>query len=259
LEGGSLPLVHRDLTDAEGHLYWLDPVALGANPASAARAGAWLDEGERARHATFAGAAQRLEFLAAHALLRATLSRYAAAPPEGWRFVHDARGRPSLAPEHACDWLRFSLSHTAGLVVVLVARDRAVGVDAEDRERRVDRALVARRYFSSAEAAGIEALATEELRRERFFALWTLKEAWLKAQGLGLAGGLDGVVVQVDEVGGDVLLEPRTAWPGGRPAWALARFRPTPRHRIAACVARARGDGPCAWVTSAVDPGEWVA
>ena len=33
----------------------------------------------------------------------------------------------------------------------------------------------------------------------RFYALWTLKESWLKATGEGLAGGLDRVSFRFDE------------------------------------------------------------
>jgi 4'-phosphopantetheinyl transferase len=142
-------------------------------------------------------------------------------------------------------------------VAVAVARDRPVGVDAEDRERRVDWAVVARRFFAPVEVASLDALATEALRRERFFALWTLKEAWLKARGLGLALALDGVVLHVDEGAGAALLGPRTELVDGRPAWEFARFSPTARHRVAACVARAPGDGACAWVAREVRPASW--
>lgn len=242
----NLPPVLQDLPALESHLFWLDPVALGADAVAAGRAWSWLDEGERARHARIASHRQRLEYLAAHALLRASLSRYAAEGPEAWRFVHDEHGCPSLAPEHGCGWLRFSLAHTSGLVAVAVARDRAVGVDAEDSGRRVDRAVVARRFFAPFEAASLEALPTEELQRERFFALWTLKEAYLKARGLGLSLPLDSVVFHLD--GAAV----------GPPAWQFARFSPTARHRVGACVARAAGDGECAWVAREVLPANWT-
>ena len=237
----------------------MDPAVLGASGAAAARAWSWLDEEERRRHARISSERQRLEYLAAHALLRACLSRFAAPTPEAWRFVQDEHGCPSLAPELGCGWLRFSLAHTAGLVVVAVARDRAVGVDAEDCERPLDRAVVTRRFFAPAEGAGLDALATEELRRERFFALWTLKEAYLKARGLGLALSLDSVVFDLDDVAGGAgsLREPRTAAVVGRPAWQFARFSPTPRHRVAACVARAAGDEECAWVASELRPTSW--
>jgi 4'-phosphopantetheinyl transferase len=246
--------VTDDLPSLEPRLFWLDPVALGADAEAVARAWSWLDEEERARHAAIASDRQRTEFLAAHALLRGTLSRFGPLAPAAWRFVRDAHGAPRLAAGHGCEWLRFSLAHTAGLVAVAVARDRAVGVDVEDRERSLDWRSVARTGFAPDEAAGLEAQATEELRRERFFALWTLKEAYLKARGLGLALPLRDVAFAVDGEGGDSLTEPRTGLLDGRPAWRFARFSPTARHRVAACVARAAGDGECRWVAEGVTP-----
>jgi 4'-phosphopantetheinyl transferase len=46
------------------------------------------------------------------------------------------------------------------------------------------------RFFTSGEHAALQEL-SGSAQRERFFALWTLKEAWLKARGLGLHIPLD--------------------------------------------------------------------
>jgi 4'-phosphopantetheinyl transferase len=54
---------------------------------------------------------------------------------------------------------------------------------------------VAPRYFTPVEANELAQL-PEEQRPTRFYALWTLKESWLKATGEGLAGGLDQVSFQ---------------------------------------------------------------
>ena len=50
------------------------------------------------------------------------------------------------------------------------------------------------RFFSPREHAGFSALPADQ-RPVAFFRLWTRKEAWLKATGEGLAGGLDRVEV----------------------------------------------------------------
>ena len=64
-----------------------------------------------------------------------------------------------------------------------------LGVDIEALDKRVS-LPVARRYFSAREVSALDALAPEA-RPRRFLRLWTLKEAYLKAVGEGLAGGLD--------------------------------------------------------------------
>ena len=73
----------------------------------------------------------------------------------------------------------FNLSHTDGLAVVAVSREREVGVDVE-RVRPVERAVaIARRLFSQDEAE-LVAQAGEETRDLVFLCLWVAHEARLK-------------------------------------------------------------------------------
>jgi len=77
----------------------------------------------------------------------------------------------------------WSASASAGLAAVAIAGCR-VGLDRERRDARPRWERIARRFFSEEEqaaAAGSPA---------RFLEFWTLKEAYLKAIGLGLPGGL---------------------------------------------------------------------
>ena len=116
------------------------------------------------------------------------LSAYAAdVTPAQWQFQASAEGRPSLAPPFDRTGLHFNLAHTDGLVAMAVCRHARVGVDVEKLGRAP--LAVAERYFSAAEVAQLRALPPEAQPR-RFVQLWTLKEAYLKAIGTGLAGGL---------------------------------------------------------------------
>jgi 4'-phosphopantetheinyl transferase len=85
----------------------------------------------------------------------------------------DARGKPFLAGHPD---FHFSVSHTAGLLVIAVA-DREVGVDAE--KMRPVRRKIADRFFTPHECDCI----TSE---ESFFTVWTRKEAYLKYTGTGI-------------------------------------------------------------------------
>lgn len=130
----------------------------------------------------------RRQFAITRALQRQVLSEYAAGvSPAQWQFQHSAEGRPTLAPPFDRTGLHFNLAHTDGVVAMAVCRHARVGVDVE----KVGRAplAVAERYFSPAEAAQLRALPPDAQPR-RFVRLWTLKEAYLKAVGTGLAGGL---------------------------------------------------------------------
>ena len=72
-------------------------------------------------------------------------------------------------------------------------------MDVEHIDRRVGIAEVAPRVFSAREREGLTAQPTEALRRARFFELWTLKEAYIKAIGKGLAAPLAQITFELAE------------------------------------------------------------
>ena len=155
---------------------------------AAARSGeALLDAEERVRRQRFRSEHKQREFLTAHALARVALSHHRSVTPRDWRFRTNANGKPALDPD--CG-LRFNLSHSAGLAVCLVA-DAAVevGVDVEAITRASEIAAVAHKVFSKAERAQLDALLEAE-KRDRCVSLWTLKEAYVKARGVGMGSTL---------------------------------------------------------------------
>jgi 4'-phosphopantetheinyl transferase len=123
------------------------------------------------------------------------------------------------------------------MVVCLVARQREVGVDVEDRERRGRLLDVADRYFSPTEVRALRALPAEE-RLERFFVYWTLKESYIKARGMGLAIPLSQFSFHVDEPtrGIYISFDPRLDDDPLR--WQFTMMSHGRAHRIAACVSR---------------------
>jgi 4'-phosphopantetheinyl transferase len=151
-----------------------------------------LDGDERARAARFVFASSRVTFIAAHALARAALAAAAGVPAADFGFRAGEHGKPAALLGARPAGLAFNLSHTAGLVGIAVAPNvdakLALGFDVEPLERRAP-LEVARHYFTEGEVAGLEGLA-EERRAERFFRLWTLKEAFIKATGKGLTQDL---------------------------------------------------------------------
>jgi 4'-phosphopantetheinyl transferase len=127
----------------------------------------------------------RRRALLARGLLRETLSRYAPVAPESWEFRSGAHGKPEIALP-AQPRLRFNLSHAGGLVACAVTLDHDIGVDLEDTTRACDPLELGERVFTDEENRGLRGL-TGRARQWRFFELWTLKEAWLKARGSGFA------------------------------------------------------------------------
>jgi 4'-phosphopantetheinyl transferase len=142
-----------------------------------------LSEDERERWQRFKFEKHQREYLATHALARIALSHHSGVPPEELRFQLNAYGKPSIDPE--CG-LRFNLSNSLNLVVCLISEVAEVGVDVESSARSESIAEVGPRMFSVQELEQLENLREDE-KPERALRLWTLKEAYIKARGIGLA------------------------------------------------------------------------
>ena len=146
---------------------------------------ALLDAEERARFERFRFERHRALYAAAHALVRRVLSHHDGRDPGAWRFDVGERGKPRIREPGALP-LSFNLSHTEGYAAVGVTSGCALGVDVEAAPRLGRPEDIAHRYFSPREVEGLLALPVAA-RRERFLDLWSLKEAYIKARGLGLA------------------------------------------------------------------------
>jgi 4'-phosphopantetheinyl transferase len=202
-----------------------------------------LDASERARADRFRWAADRDPYIAAHALLRATLSRMTGIGAADLRFRTAKSGKPALDPAQALPDLHFSLSHTRGLAACAVGRPHALGIDAEVWRTPAPIELAAR-YFAPSEAR-LVAEQTPAERPSTFYRLWTLKEAYLKATGEGLAAPLDGFAFSLDPVA--ITL----AAPDCATAWQFVEFQPGPAHSLALAV---RSPGPIAVDAANVSP-----
>lgn len=157
-----------------------------------ALASQWEDEYRAVLPAEETAACDRFVFesgrhqcLISRVLVRTALSAYTDVLPESWRFSANQFGKPHIAHPADCP-LRFNLSHTSALIVCAVSQGWELGVDVEDVRRRVADESIARHYFASDEIESLLAVPTGE-RPARFLEFWTLKEAFLKAHGAGLA------------------------------------------------------------------------
>jgi 4'-phosphopantetheinyl transferase len=188
---------------------------------------ALLTADERERVDRFHFERDRRLHLAARALLRRSLSRWGDVLPGEWRFERNAYGRPEiLAPPSP---LRFNVSHTRGLAMVAVTVARDVGVDVEALPASVPFDVVDR-AFSRSERAAVRAAPASE-QADRFTELWSLKEAYVKARGLGLSLPLESFAFE--------LAPPRLALGDESSAWHVQLLTPTAEHRAALCI---RGD-----------------
>lgn len=153
--------------------------------------GELLSDSERLIAPRFYFPKDRRRYLVTRALVRTVLSKYAQVAPKDWVFKANAHGRPEIVNECAAARnLSFNITHTAGLIILAVARDRQLGVDVENVRSRQASSAIADRYFAAGEVAALHALPADH-QQQRFYEYWTLKESYIKARGQGLAIALD--------------------------------------------------------------------
>lgn len=152
---------------------------------------ALLSEEERQRIDRIHQIRQRHTALLTRVLLRTVLSEYASIEASDWRFTVDTSNKPCIAIPASP--LRFNLSHSREWIACAVGTGYELGVDVEYCHRDRDVLRLAKRFFSPKEYTALRALSAEQCI-DRFYDYWTLKESWLKATGLGISGGLDSAV-----------------------------------------------------------------
>jgi 4'-phosphopantetheinyl transferase len=208
------------------------------DPGTLARYAAMMAPDERARHDRFRFEKDRHLFLVTRGTIRSLVAAYLGVDAASCAFETDRYGRPSLRRPWGTGFC-FNLSHTPGAVACAIAPEPEIGVDVERVDRRISPDLP-RRFFSAEEADALGAL-PEQAQAVRFYDYWTLKEAYIKARGLGLTLPLDGFTMLVEDAG-----PPRIRFapsiPDDAASWQFAQFMPTPVHRLAVAARRHAAD-----------------
>jgi 4'-phosphopantetheinyl transferase len=169
------PQLERD----ETHVWLLE---LDVSDAEAEVLAALLSPDEGARADAFHRDLHRRRYTAGRGRLRELLAAYAGGEPGTLPLVEGPNGKPELAGSE----LRFNLAHSEGVGICAVSRAE-VGVDVEvsPRDPPTDWRAVADRFFHEEELERLLGLTAEPGWLE-FLRVWTLKEACLKATGIGL-------------------------------------------------------------------------
>jgi 4'-phosphopantetheinyl transferase len=217
----SWPFPQADVRLAPGEVHvWC--ASLERAPNGVAELASVLSEDEQARAARYHSPVGRRQFMVARGLLRTLLGRYLSLDPKRITFALGPQGKPGLAGSARP---HFNVSHSHGVALIAVTDRTEVGVDVERLRHLSSQMELADRFFSPWEAATLRAL-DPEARCERFFHLWTRKEAFLKAHGAGLSFGLERVEMTHDPEEVRVLrIDGSTE---AAAAWALRGLTPAP-------------------------------
>jgi phosphopantetheine--protein transferase-like protein len=154
---------------------------------------ALLSDDERERH--FESTERRRQFLSGRLLARRMLQRRTGAPHASHRILTGDQGKPYCAGGPP-----LSITHAGGRVACCVADAGDVGIDLEPVGQRASTTRIAKRFFSAAEVDWMQ-----EQPLERFFMLWVLKEACVKAIGGSIFHGLGRLCCRVVPPAIDVL------------------------------------------------------
>lgn len=177
-----------------------------------------LDKNEQDKALAFVQAIHRRRYVASHGKLRLILSKYLALPAEKITYAKQAFGKPVVAIEGLDYGVRFNLAHSENKMLAAVGADDRIGVDIEVWNGKIDCIAIAAICFAESERYFWHEL-PECGKDEYFYRLWTRKESFVKAVGVGL--GIDVSKVVSSPAGAGRFLSVPEAY-GPADAWALA-------------------------------------
>lgn len=106
-----------------------------------------------------------------------------------YEISYNSQGKPYFLTHRE---IFFNISHSSNYVACIIG-DRPVGIDIEGDHK--GRQNLAKRFFDASEAEWIEECDSDE----RFFRIWTLKEAYGKATGQGVLDILSKIVYRLEK------------------------------------------------------------
>lgn len=143
-----------------------------------------LDKNEQKKALRFVRKRDDRGYVASHGKLRLILAKYLGSPPEKILFTIQSHGKPFVACGNSCG-IKFNLAHSGDYMAVGVGYAYEIGIDIEVWSDRVDYHGIMALCFSEEETRFWSDL-PKELQQEFFYKLWTRKESFVKAIGLGL-------------------------------------------------------------------------
>jgi 4'-phosphopantetheinyl transferase len=225
---GSSPLTFLDLASHQVDI-WRVHLDLPTDSLKTLEATLAVDEIQRVERFDVQGDKDR--FIAAHGCLRDILARYQHWEPGQLTFSANDNGKPVLSTDLSERRMDFNLSHSEDLALVAVTWERKVGVDLERIRQGISSQVIARQYFSRSEVAELLGLPSEQ-REVGFFNCWTRKEAYIKAQGLGLSLPLESFDVSVSP-NEPVILRATRPDPQEAARWTLLSLQVSPDYAAA--------------------------
>ena len=193
-----------------------------------------LSAEEKQRAARFLRQKDRQRYYFSHSMLRTVLAYYLSIDPQHIVFKYNPFGKPSLWQAVAEPEICFNMAHSEDMVAVAVTCLEAVGVDIEFIRELQDARQIVTGNFSPEEQRYLIGSPDQEFK-DRFFTCWTLKEAFIKAIGMGLSHPLETFNIVASHTGTPI--SGRVTLQGSADSkWYQLPFQPHPCYRAAIVV-----------------------
>lgn len=143
-----------------------------------------LDHNEKRRLSRYRRDKDKISYIITHGTLRELLSTYEPhTPPHEWSFYTNNYGRPYLREFHP---YHYNLTHTNSQAYCIISNDPLCGIDLETTSMISCDSNFKTLYLTQEEIDYISSF--DEINQKKLMTkLWTLKEARLKASGVGLS------------------------------------------------------------------------
>lgn len=203
-----MPSMHISVADQWWHpfrgvgsaeVFYVD---LSAHAMRETLASAWLCEQETARAARFLYAGPRRRYILLRGALRSMLCDRLNCQNSDLAFESAEHGKPFAVVQGAPATIQFNVSDSGSHGLIAIVADGRIGIDVEERSDKRDLAGLAETVFGREEQASMASVKGAQ-QVERFYRLWTMKEALVKALGTGLYLDVSGFQVPPELLQGE--------------------------------------------------------
>jgi 4'-phosphopantetheinyl transferase len=148
-----------------------------------------LSSEEQQRASRFRVRKDRAAYILGKYMVRTLLGQVLGLSPQSIEFKFGENGKPALVLNDFRPEVAFNLAHSGTQVACALGVGRSIGIDVEFEKGDIDFLELAKNSFCPDEINCILNSSPDEAKR-LFYKYWTIKEAYLKAEGSGISADL---------------------------------------------------------------------
>ena len=159
-----------------------------------------LSDDEKQRAERYRFDKHRHRFICGRGSIREILADRVKCEPHSIRFELNQFGKPAIREPDFCRHFQFNASSSETQGAIAISTSHSLGFDIEQvkPDTGQDYGLIVKNEFTNDEYEWYKKHSTAD-RDKAFYSLWTCKEAYLKALGVGLSGGLNSFSIDLHE------------------------------------------------------------